>query len=85
VLALRCSKMRRYVSNQLQRRREAAIAAQLEDAIPEAKPVPRNLARELAEQIIKMVRGNPVMASSAEYDRIVNLISQYTLAIKEQA
>lgn len=47
---------------------------------PTATP-DRDLKLELAQQIVKLILGNPVMASSFQYARIVELISQYTEAI----
>jgi Trp operon repressor len=43
----------------------------------------RELQRELAEQIVKVLRGNPALANTAEYQRIVEAIAQYTLAQAE--
>jgi hypothetical protein len=43
----------------------------------------RELQRELAEQIVKILRQNPAAATSYEYDRIVAAIAQYTLAQAE--
>ena len=54
---------------------------------PSAKPVVKTLRerqRELAEEIVKILRQNPALASSAEYERILNLIAHYTLGLEEK-
>lgn len=43
----------------------------------------RELQRELAEMIVKIILQNPALASSAQYDRILEAIAHYTLAIGE--
>lgn len=43
----------------------------------------RDLQRELAETIVKIILQNPALASSAQYDRMIEAIVHYTLAIGE--
>ena len=40
--------------------------------------------RELAEQIVKILRSNPANANSFEYARIVEAIAHYTLEMQKE-
>lgn len=74
--------MRRYVSTTLSRRRAELMPKS--QARSEVKATPTSQ-RTLAEQIVKLIRQNPAFASDAEYDRIVQLIEQYTQEIRGNA
>lgn len=51
-------------------------------AVSSAKTL-RERQRDLAEQIVKVLLQNPALASSAQYDRMIEAIAHYTLAIGE--
>jgi len=44
----------------------------------------RERQRELAEQIVKILRQNPANATSYEYDRLIEAIALYTLQARAE-